>query len=378
VSLSAALIVKDEADHLDACLTSLRGLVDEIVVVDTGSTDGTVAIAQAHDAVIGHVPWRGDFSAPRNRSLDLATGDWILYVDADERVQGDFAAARALLAGATGTVAFRTRFVPRVGWTPFREFRLWRNRDDIRFEGHIHESVVPAIRAAADADALTIDPFDRITIHHLGYEGGRPDKRARDEPMLVAELARNPDRAFVYDHLARVYEGAGDGARAVDMWKRGIAVARARQQTHPDDRLLYVDLIHHLLSSGAIDDDLNGLVSEARAAFDRTPTLELAAARLAFATGRPRDALEPLEWLVSLDDDAIIETGASYDARVFGEWSWGLIGLCRFALGDDAAAAEAFKRAEQSAPDDRSYGVRRRLAEARAATAPSAHSAPSA
>jgi tetratricopeptide (TPR) repeat protein len=115
-----------------------------------------------------------------------------------------------------------------------------------------------------------------------------------------------------------------------------------------------------------VDDQLEVLVDEARRSFDRTPTLELAAARLAFATGRPRDALEPLEWLVSLDDDAILATGASYDERVFGEWAWGLIGLCRFSLGDDAEAARAFRRAEDYAPGDQAYVVRRQLAEARA------------
>jgi tetratricopeptide (TPR) repeat protein len=368
VSLSAAIIVKDEADRLGACLNSLRGLVDEIVVVDTGSTDGTVAVAEHHGARVAHEPWQGDFAAARNRSLDLATGDWILYVDADEQVQGDFDAARAFLDTADAYVGFQVRFVPRVGWTPFREYRLWRNRSDIRFVGHIHESIVPGIQAAADADALSIAPFDSITIHHFGYEGDRPDKRARDEPLLLAEIARNPDRPFVYDHLARVYEAAGDGERAVDTWKRGIAVARARDRAHPDDRLLYVDLIHHLLAHGIIDDELELLVDEARGQFDRTPTLELAAARLAFATGRPRDALEPLDWLVSLDDDAIVATGASYDERVFGEWAWSLLGLCHFSLGDDAAAAAAFARAEQLAPDDPSYAVRRRLAEARAST----------
>jgi tetratricopeptide (TPR) repeat protein len=375
MSLSAAIIVKDEADHLDACLASLRGLTDEIVVVDTGSTDGSVAVAQGHGAVVAHEPWQGDFATPRNRGLDLATGDWILYVDADERVFGDFDVVRAHLDRAHDCVAFRVRFVPKVGWTPFREFRLWRNRDDVRFQGHIHETVVPAITTAATAESLRIDPFDLLTIHHLGYEGDQPGKRARDEPMLTAELARHPDRAFVYDHLARVYEAAGDGDRAVELWKRGIAVARRRDRSHPDDRLLYVDLIHHLLARGVVDDELGALVHEARAAFDRTPTLELAAARLAFATGRPRDALEPLAWLVELDDDAIIETGGSYDARVFGEWAWSLIGLCRFALGDDGAAADAFRRAEQYAPGDESYTVRRRLAEARAggdrSTAPS-------
>jgi glycosyltransferase involved in cell wall biosynthesis len=368
VSLSAAIIVKDEADRLDACLTSLRGLVDEIVVVDTGSTDRTVAIAEQHGAVVAHETWQGDFATPRNRSLDLATGDWILSVDADEEVSGDFDDARAYLDRAAACVGCRVRFVPRVGWTPSREYRLWRNRPDIRFQGRILETVVPSVRAAADAYALQIEPFDRITIRHFGDERDRADKRARDEPLLIAELARHPDRLIVYDHLARVYESAGDGDRAVETWKEGIRRVRARDRLRPEDRVLYVDLVHHLLANGVVDDELELLVREARDHFVRTPTLELAAARLAFATGRPRDALEPLDWLVSLDDDAIVATGASYDERVFGEWAWALLGLCRFALGDDAAAADAFSRAEQLAPDDASYGVRRRLAEARAAT----------
>jgi tetratricopeptide (TPR) repeat protein len=368
VSVSAALIVKNEANHLDACLTSLRGLVDEIVVVDTGSTDGTLGIAERHGAAIGYEPWQGDFAAPRNRSLDLATGDWILYVDADERVHGDVAAARSVLDTAAGCVAFRVRFVPRVGWTPYREFRLWRNRPDIRFRSPIHESVVPAISAAAAADGLRVEPLDLVTIQHLGYEGDRADKRSRDEPLLIAELRRRPDRAFVYDHLARVYEAAGDSDRAGEVWKRGIAMARTRELSHPDDRVLFINLIHHLLAAGTVDDELAALVDEARRAFDPIPTLELAAARLAFATGRPRDALPPLEWLVHLDEEAIIETGASYDERVFGEWAWSLTGLCRFALGDDDLAADAFRRAERHAPGDPSYVVRRRLAEARAAT----------
>jgi tetratricopeptide (TPR) repeat protein len=366
VSLSAALIVKDEADSLDACLTSLRGLVDEIVVVDTGSTDASVAIAERHGAVVAHERWDGDFATARNRSLDLATGDWILYIDADEQVRGNLDAARAHLARAEVDVAYRVRFVPRVGWTPYLEYRLWRNRPDLRFVGPIHESIVPAIERVAAAEHLRVEPFDRFTIHHYGYEGDRADKRARDEPLLVAEMARNPDRLFVYDHLARVYEAAGDGPRAVEVWRAGIARVRASDRPLPDDRQVFIGLIHHLLANGVVDDELERLVDEARDRFERTPSLELAAARLAFATGRPRDALEPLDWLLSLDEEAIIATGASYDARVFGEWAWGLLGLCRFALGDDLAAADAFARAERLAPDDPSYRVRRRLAEARA------------
>ena len=364
--LSAAIIVKDDADHLDACLTSLRGLVDQVVVVDTGSADGSIAVAEQHGALVTCEPWQDDLAAPRNRALDLAAGDWILSLDADERVRGDLDAVRELLEDDDGAVGFRVRCVPRVGWTPVREHRLWRNRLDIRFAGHVHETVVPAIGVAAAAGDLRVDPLDLVTIHHLGDDRDHPATRARVERMLLVELVRRPDRARVYDDLALLYEAAGDSERAVETWKRGVAVARARNFSDPDDRLLHLDLVNHLLARELIDVDLEVLVEEARAAFVRTPTLELAAARLAFATGRPRDALEPLEWLVGLDDDEIIATGASYDERVFGEWSWGLIGLCRFALGDDGAAADAFRRAERYAPGDASYVVRRRLAEARA------------
>ena len=367
MSLSAAIVVNNEAEYLDACLTSLRGLVDEIIVIDTGSSDGSVEVARAHGVVVVVGGWQGDYSIARNRSLDLATGDWVLAVNADERLEGDFDAVRSSLDQADAWVAFRVRVVPRVGWTPVRELRLWRNRPDIRFRNQIRETVAPDIEAVADTDRFGVTSFDRLTIRPVGDVGIRSDRRARDEPLLVAELARDPDRPWVYDQLARLYEAAGDVERAVETWKRGITIARRRDQVHVDDRLLYVDLVQHLLAAAVIDDELELLVREARDRWGRLPTPELAAARLAFATGRPRDALEPLDWLVGLDDEAIVATGISYDERVFGEWAWSLLGLCRFALGDDAEAAVRVRaRAEQYAPDESSYAVRRRLAEARA------------
>jgi len=78
--------VKNEAAALGRCLESVRSLVDEIVVVDTGSSDDTAAIARTFGARIGHFPWRDDFAAARNESLRLCTGDWVLLLDADETV----------------------------------------------------------------------------------------------------------------------------------------------------------------------------------------------------------------------------------------------------------------------------------------------------
>lgn len=368
--VSAALIVRDEADTLDGCLTSLRGLVDEIVVVDTGSTDETVEIARAHGARVWHEPWRDDFAHARNVGLDRAEGDWILYVDADERVRdADHERVRAELATSSDLAAGLVTFHPRVGWTPYREYRLWRNRPTVRFTGAMHESIVPAVRALADAEGLEIRPFPGIAIDHLGYEGDLSAKHDRDEPLLVAEIERLPHRSYLYDHLARIREGRGDSDGAVELWRRGIAMTERRGEQHPDDVLLHIDLAFHLLAQRDRLDEVGHVLAVALERFPRTPTLELAAARHEFATGAPARALERVAWLTALTDDEIVETGSSYDRRVFDEWAHELAGLCHFALGDMAAAASAFGRAERAAPGSTVHTARRRLAQARAGAA---------
>ena len=367
--LGAALIVRDVAEHLDRCLTSIRDLVDEIVVVDTGSVDDTVAVACRHGARVDHLPWQDDFAAPRNRSLDLLDADWVLYIDADEALEGDLAGLRALLERSDDHAAFRVRFVPRVGWTGYREYRIWRHRPDIRFHGRIHESVVGAIAAVADHDGLHIGTTDVVTIQHYGYEGDQRDKFARDEPMLRAQLEADPDRIFLYDHLARIREARGDAAGAVAAWTAGIDRIRGRTWSHPDDRLVYVNLIVHRVVNGDRSDVLEALVAEARARGSEIPSLAFAAATLAFARGDAAAAAAHIEPVCTASPAEIEATGGAYDARVVGEWAWNLLGLSRFALGDDVEAAQAFARAESEAPDNVAYTTRRRLAEARAAGA---------
>jgi len=369
VLLSAAMIVRDEAEHLDACLRSLDGLVDEIVVVDTGSVDESVEVARRHGAVLGQEPWRGDFATPRNRSLDLASGEWILYIDADERVRpGDNAERRRQLDAMTDVAACCVPFVPRVGWTPYLEYRLWRHDPEIRFSGRMHESIVPAIHAVARRDRRRVAVSDVVEIDHLGYEGDQSHKHARDEPILLAALEEHPERIFYYDHLARVYQALGRREEARATWLRGMEIARARDVEHADDRLLWINLITDGLDRGELDEELQQLVGEALDRFPRLPALELAAAKADFASGDPEMAARRLEWLTSLSPAEVIATGSAYDERVLGEWAWNLLGLCRFALGDFGAAADAFARAERAAPDVPDYTVRRRLAEARSAS----------
>jgi tetratricopeptide (TPR) repeat protein len=323
---------------------------------------------------VGHEPWHADFATPRNRSLDLATGEWILYIDADERVRpGDHEAVRAHLRAATDHVSFRVRFVPRVHWTPYREFRLWRHRPDIRFSGAIHETMLTAITHVARRDGLLISDLDAVvpdglTIEHLGYEGDQSHKHDRNEPMLLAALAANPDRPFLYDHLARIYEDRGELERARSTWRAGIDVARRRRTDHPDDKLLWINLLVHAVAREDPDGDVAEMIDEAQRRYPGNPAVVFATATHELATGDPASAARRLEQLVALELDAIVATDSAYDERIFDEWAWNALGLCRFQLGDQAGAAAAFRRAEAADPDNDAYRARRLLAEARAAT----------
>jgi tetratricopeptide (TPR) repeat protein len=272
---------------------------------------------------------------------------------------------RAQLAADVDHIAFRVRFIPRVGWTPYREFRLWRHDPAIRFEGAIHETMVGAIESVATQRGLQIGVLDELTIEHFGYEGDQAHKHARNEPMLRAALESRPDRPFFYDHLARIYEDLGEHQKARATWRAGIENARARKTEHPDDRLLWINLLMHAVVREDPDGDLGAMLVEAQARWPDNPGIEFATATRELVTGHNVDAAERLQRLLAMDLDDIVAAGTSFDGRMFGEWAWNALGLARLDQGDATGAAEAFRRAEDAAPDNPAYRTRRLLAEAR-------------
>ena len=97
--LSLSMIVRDEAERIESCLNSVKGFVDEMVLLDTGSTDNTVALAEAAGAQVERLDWPGDFAPARNAALEHVRGDWVLVLDADERLRAEaIPAIRALMA----------------------------------------------------------------------------------------------------------------------------------------------------------------------------------------------------------------------------------------------------------------------------------------
>ena len=151
-TLSVILITRNEEANLRDCLTSLGGLAQQVVIVDTASTDGTIAIAQEFGATIAQpADWPG-FGPQKNRALDLATGDWVLSLDADERLTPELRAEIATcLANPGKTSCFAIprlswycgRFIRHSGWNPDYVDRLFR-RGTARFSDDlVHERLIP-------------------------------------------------------------------------------------------------------------------------------------------------------------------------------------------------------------------------------------------
>ena len=355
------MIVRDEARHLPACLQSIRDVVDEIVIVDTGSSDDSIGIARSFGARVLTHAWNGDFSAARNVGLDAARGQWILYIDADERLRPIAREqVRRTLQDASGHISLRLRLFPSVGSTPYWEFRLWRSDPRIRFVGAMHEKVTPAIAAIAASDGLAISESE-LCLDHVGYEGDQTHKHLRNLPLLQAQNAAEPSNSHNWAHLARVLHGLGRDAEALEASDR--ALATAREQGLSVDVLAFSQHIEREREAGR---DVTALIDEALTVFPESYGLAWEKAQAEIALGRHESALD---WLEPFDIDPTmpVEDTVAYRAELFGARTAEMRGLCLFRLGRYGAAAQAYREVEKLEPDVPSHRVRRVLAEHRAA-----------
>jgi tetratricopeptide (TPR) repeat protein len=239
--LSVVMIAKNESRFLRGCLESVRAIADEIVLVDTGSTDDTCNIAAEFGAKLVHHPWNDDFAAARNVSLTHATGDWALWIDADERLAaGDGDLLRYLLIEAESEVGgymVNIKNVMTEGENPevcfHRACRLFRLDPRIRFSGRIHEQNMRALQEAGFVCALS-----QLTLDHYGYLSDvmdERDKHSRFIRMLTREVEENEDetlRTFHLFNLGNAYFTRGD-MQAAAQWfaKAGTTADPAQEYT---------------------------------------------------------------------------------------------------------------------------------------------------
>lgn len=200
------MIVKNEEKYLNDCLQSVQGVADEIVLVDTGSTDRTIEIAQKFGAKIFQFNWINDFSAARNYALENSSGDWILYLDADERLSPDSRAEIKKLTKAKKDEAYYC-IVDNIDEIGHRAAlmayaRLFPNNKALRFEGAIHEQIEPSLLK----NKIGIKNAD-VKIIHIGYNIQKDElnaKAKRNLEILSSEYDRTKSSYYAYQ-LGQTY-----------------------------------------------------------------------------------------------------------------------------------------------------------------------------
>lgn len=252
--VSACLIVKNEERFLPGCLSSLREVADEVVIVDTGSSDRTVEIARDFGARVSSFAWCDDFAAARNASLAPATGRFILYVDADEEVMAEDRRTLRETLESDAYDALLMRIVSPLHGTDKASVdvypRVFRRYPDVRFQYRIHEQIWPSLSRHAPR---VQDSALRI-LHH-GYAQSPEvldQKRRRNLDTALAVLEEEPDNAYYLYHagfsnltLGRREPAIGYLERALRLTPAGQprvpilnALAQAHHDARDDDRAL--------------------------------------------------------------------------------------------------------------------------------------------
>ncbi len=296
--LVASMIVRDEADQIGECLSSLQGLADRVEIVDTGSVDDTIAIARAHGASVTTAEWTDDFGAARNLALNRCRdARFVLHVDADERlITPDIERFRQTLE-STKMRAARIPMRNVVNGRVTSEFEAVRvfSTEETKWVGRVHE-----YPADTDGTPLASGRLDSLRIDHLGYDPqivAAKDKWGRNVKLAEAAYRAEPSFKTRLD-LARSLAWQSDDARAFALFREAASDLTGASQGAAAFVIAHVALSHQIEGE-----------------FDRTH--ELAVAALEYCSGEHVAHLARARaWRATGDDQTIVD---AHDERMSSE-----------------------------------------------------------
>ncbi len=236
LKLSLCMIVRDEEQMLPRCLAAVAPAVDEIIVVDTGSEDATVEIARSFGARVIEHPWTGSFAEARNVSFEAATGDWVMYLDADEILVDEDVEQLRALTGQTWREAFfivETSYLGELGSGAAMVSvapRIFRNRPSYRFEGRLHEQIYRTLPAHLPGRV----GHTAVRVEHYGYLGSvreAKEKSRRNIDLLKVQAETSDPTPFLHFNLGSEYYAAGDPEAGV------VELRRSREMLEEDGSL---------------------------------------------------------------------------------------------------------------------------------------------
>ncbi|MFE4712058.1 glycosyltransferase family 2 protein [Paenibacillus sp. NPDC056722] len=250
MNLSLVMIVKNEEQNLRRCLNNVFTLVDEIIIVDTGSTDATKEIAFEFNAKIYDYEWNNDFAAARNFALSLASSEWCLVLDADEYIEGDYAhVIQNFITGppVIGQVKRIDKFMGKDGISYEQSYISRLFPSDCRYYGRIHEQIqsgLPRIR---------VD----VEIQHDGYF--EQNKSDRNIPILLKEIEDQPDDPYYYYQIAKEFRGLEIHEQTYNFLKQAYSKITRKEGYAPS---LIVNFLYAIIASGHLDEGLHIVETE--------------------------------------------------------------------------------------------------------------------
>jgi tetratricopeptide (TPR) repeat protein len=355
--LSVCLIVKDEEKFLGQCLASVRGLADQIVVIDTGSTDRTVAIAKEHGAEVHAFAWRDDFSAARNAALEHATGDWVLILDADEELPSESHAALRKLLAVPPVMAWRLPIID-VGrenegccYVP----RLFRNAPALFYIGRVHEQVYTSIEVRREEWGLD-NRLGDATLRHHGY---LPEvvkdrnKIARNLRLLEKAIVELPDEPNLLMNYGLELVRSGQQETGMDQYRRAFELmsAQAPSLVIPETReMLLTQLCTQLIALRRFDEIIRVLASPLAQSGGLTASLHFALGLAHLELKRSCEAADQMRQCLAKRDQPSL---APLNPEIHKAGPRHCLALCLAQLGQTDPAAEEFRLAIKDDPQSR-------------------------
>ncbi|MDH3892635.1 MAG: tetratricopeptide repeat protein [candidate division Zixibacteria bacterium] len=359
-TISACLMVKNEEELLPGCLESVRDWVDEIIVVDTGSTDRTVEIADSYGAVIHHQAWEGDFSKHRNYTLELATSDWVFIIDADERFDTrDVPVLLELIGSGEHSIISIGVFNGFKGANHTVTFtnsvRSWRRELDLRYEGIVHN-----VLKIPDDVLICRAP---IKMEHLGYDLSPEKLEAkfdRTMELLHKQVASKPDDGFAWFNIAQALRGRLDKPDP-ELRRQAIGAAEKAVEYNksdiPTEFPQHIMALNHVAAISFIEGKLERAEDYARRALRLKPDYLDPLMLLGMICNRQEHYQQAIDaYQTYLDSQAlfseheeassmILYYSDSRDAALYG------MGQAAFALGDPQEAQKYYRRVLEQTPD---------------------------
>ncbi|MFM7287403.1 MAG: glycosyltransferase, partial [Cyanobium sp.] len=347
MQLSLSMIVRNEAERLERCLASVADFVDEMVIVDTGSNDGTVAIAEGCGAVVHHLDWPGDFAPARNAALDLVHGEWVLVLDADEQLLAEAREPlQQLMAQPDLLVVNLLRLERGARQSPYsRVSRLFRRHPAIRWSRPYHAMIDDSVLAL-----LQREPHWRIAdcaIPALGHDGYRPellqasDKAARLRRAMEADLEHHPGNPYACAKLGSLLVSTGELERGRALLRLGLENCGAEALAERFELLL-----HLALAEAPADPALAASLYRQALALPLAPRVTLAAGLnlaglLLEQAAEPAPAAEQQQLLAEAADLCSQASAAAPELAL----GWASLGLVERRRGQLGAAIAAYRQA---------------------------------